>query len=235
VAQLPQSLSKAPVGRTRLSREALGEHQRERILAAAIEVFAKRGFQATTVENVVVAAKIGVGSFYAHFDNKNECLLAVCEEIYDEVHDQIAAALPEDGDWADRVLAGLHAVLRLVAAQPLAARVVLIEAQTGGPEPLRRYGGAIEELAAVLRGGRAVAKLDPEPPPSFEEATASGLAWLLQDRLVRGEIEDVDPLVAEMAMVALEPYLGATGAKAKIRRFAAQVAAGWALSGKPEL
>jgi AcrR family transcriptional regulator len=225
MAQLPQFLAKAPVGRTRLSREALGELQRERILTAAIEIFAKRGFQAATVENIVAAAKIGVGSFYAHFDNKGECLLAACEKISAEAHSQIAAALPAAGDWADRVLVGLHAFLTFVAGQPLAARVVLIEAQTGGPEPLRRYGETIEEVARVLRGGRAVAKLDPEPPPSFEEATASGLAWLVQARLIRGEVDDVNSLVAEMAAVALEPYLGPTGTKAKIRGFAAQVAA----------
>jgi AcrR family transcriptional regulator len=226
VAQLPQSLSKAPIGRTRLSRESLGEHQRERILAAAIEVFAKRGFQAATVENIVAAAKIGVGSFYAHFDNKGECLLAVCEQISAEAHSEIVAAAPPGGAWVEQALAGLHAFLNFVAAQPLAARVVLIEAQTGGPETLRRYGETIEELAEFLRRGRADANLDPEPPPSFEEATASGLAWLLQGRLVRGEVDEIDSLFAEMAEVALEPYLGAKGTKAKIRGFAAQVAAG---------
>lgn len=226
MAQLPQSLSKAPVGRTRLSREALTEHQRERLLTTATEVFAKRGFTATTVDNIVAAANIGVGSFYAHFDGKAECLLAVCERISGEVHAQVAASVPAGADWADQALAGLHAFLTFVAAEPLSARVVLIEAQTGGPEALARYGEVLEELAAFLRAGRAAAKLDPAPPPSFEEAAASGLAWLLQGRLVRGEVDDVDLLFEEMAEVALGPYLGAKQTKARIRAFAPDAASG---------
>lgn len=224
--QLPRSLSKAPVGRTRLSREALSEHQRERILDAATEVFAKRGFPATTVENIVAAAGIGVGGFYAHFDGKAECLLAVCERISRDVHAQVSAAVPAEGDWGERMLAGLHAFLGFIASQPLAARVVLLEAQTGGPETLARHGEALEEVASFLRQGRAAAKLDPEPPQSFEEATASGLAWLLQGRLVRGEVDDVDLLFAEVAEVALEPYLGAKQTKARLRTFAPRTASG---------
>lgn len=226
MAQLPQSLSKAPVGRTRLSRDALSEHQRDRLLTTATEVFAKRGFTATTVDNIVAAANIGVGSFYAHFDGKAECLLAVCERISAEVHARLTASMPAGADWADRTLAGVHAFLTFVAAEPLAARVVLIEAQTGGPEALARYGGALEELAAFLREGRTAAKLDPEPPPTFEEAAASGLAWLLQGRLVRGEVDDVNSLFEEMAEVALEPYLGAKQTKARIRAFVPDAASG---------
>jgi AcrR family transcriptional regulator len=217
VARLPQYLTKAPVGRTRLSREALGEHQRERIVAAATEVFAKRGFQAATVDNVVSAAKVGVGSFYAQFDGKDDCLAAVCDTISAEVHGRIAAALRADSDWGERACQGLYALLYFVAEEPLAARVILLEAQTGGPEPLRRYGEMIDEIAAFLRQGRAVGELDPEPPPSFEEATASGLVWLLQGRVVRGETSNVEALFAEMAEVALEPYLGAKQTKARIR------------------
>jgi AcrR family transcriptional regulator len=217
VARLPQALQGAPVGRTRVSREELGERQRVRIIEAATNVFAKRGFQASTVDNIVAAAGIGVGSFYAHFEGKDDCLAQVCEEIGVEVHAEIAAAVADDGEWAARLCDGLLAILRYGAAHPFAARVVLLEAQTGGTESLGRYGAMIDEIAEFLRKGRSVGKLDPEPPPSFEEATASGLVWLLQGRLVRGEIDDVEGLFAEMADVALEPYLGIRETKRDIK------------------
>jgi AcrR family transcriptional regulator len=217
VARLPQALQSTPVGRTRLSREELGERQRERIIEAATEVFAKRGFQASTVDNIVATAEIGVGSFYAHFEGKDECLAQVCAEIGVEVHFDITTAIGDDGTWAERLCGGLLAILRYTERRPLAARVVLLEAQTGGPDALRRYGAMIEEIAEFLRKGRAVGKLDPEPPPSHEEATASGLVWLFQRRLVRGEIDDVESLFAEMADVALEPYLGAGETRREIK------------------
>jgi AcrR family transcriptional regulator len=216
VARLPQALQSAPVGRTRLSREELGERQRIKIVDAATEVFAKRGYQASTVDNIVAAAGIGVGSFYAHFEGKDDCLAQVCAEIGTEVHAEIAAAI-SDGTWAERLCDGLLALLGYVGRRPLAARVALLEAQTGGPAALLRYSAMIDEVADFLRRGREVAKLDPEPPPSFEEATASGLVWLLQGRLVRGEIGDVEVLFGEMADVALEPYLGVGDTKREIK------------------
>jgi AcrR family transcriptional regulator len=217
VARLPQALQSAPVGRTRLSREELSERQRVRIIEAATEVFAKRGFQASTVDNIVAAAGIGVGSFYAHFEGKDDCLAQVCAEIGVEVRTEIAAAIGGESGWAERFCDGLLVLLRYAARRPLSARVVLLEAQTGGPAALARYGATIDEIAEFLRKGREVGKLNPEPPPSFEEATASGLVWLLQGRLVRGEIGDVEALFAEMADVALEPYLGRGDTKREIK------------------
>jgi AcrR family transcriptional regulator len=216
VARLPQALRGAPVGQTRLSREELGERQLRRILDAAIEVFAKRGFQDSTVDNIVAAAGVGVGSFYAHFDGKEACLDRVCERIAEEANSALAAALPVDGTWAERLCAGLRGLLRFAAENPLSARVVMLEAQTGGPEVVARYGAMIDGIAAFLREGRDASKLKREWPPAFEEATASGLCWLLQGRLVRGEIGDVDALFAEMAEIALEPYLGAAATKRAI-------------------
>jgi AcrR family transcriptional regulator len=200
-----------------VSREELGERQRVRIIEAATQVFAKRGFQASTVDNIVATAGMGVGSFYAHFEGKDDCLAQVCQEIGAEAHAEIDAASGGDGAWAARLCDGLMAILRYGVRSPMAARVVLLEAQTGGPAALGRYGAMIDEIAGFLRQGRAVARLDPEPPASFEEATACGLAWLLQSRLVRGEVGDVDALFAEMADVALEPYLGPGDAKKAIK------------------
>jgi AcrR family transcriptional regulator len=195
------------VGETRLSREELSERQLRRILDGATRVFARRGYQDSTVDNIVTAADVGVGSFYAQFDGKEECLDKVCERMEAEVGTVLAEALHEGG-WAERLCDGLLAVLRLAAENPLSARVVLLEAQTGGPKVLARYGAMIDRIADYLKGGRAASTLDREWPPAFEEATASGLCWLLQARLVRGQLEEVDSLFEEMAEVVVEPYLG---------------------------
>jgi AcrR family transcriptional regulator len=224
VARLPQALKGAPVGQTRLSREELGERQLRRILDAAIQVFAKRGYQDSTVDNIVATAGVGVGSFYAHFDGKEACLDAVCERIWDEAHEALAGSLREDSDWAERLCDGLHGLLRFAAGNPLSARVVLLEAQTGGPIVLARYGAMIDAVADFLRKGRDVSTLKRGWPPAFEEATASGLCWLLQGRLVRGELGDVEALFSEMAEIGLEPYLGAASAKRQISAALARAA-----------
>jgi AcrR family transcriptional regulator len=216
VARLPQALRAQPVGRTRVTREQLGERQYEAILAAATKVFAKRGYQDSTIENIVDASGVGVGSFYAHFEGKDDCLDQVCARIEEEASAALEGSI-ESTDWAGRLCDGLHAALAYIKANPLAARVALLEAQTGGPDAVGRYSAMVDRLAAFLRRGRRASTLGRSWPATFEEATASGLVWLMQERLVRGELDDPDALFTEMAGVALEPYLGAAGARREIR------------------
>jgi AcrR family transcriptional regulator len=217
VARLPQALQNVPVGRSRVSREELGERQFERIVTAATEVFAKRGFQASTVENIIDAAGIGVGSFYAHFDGKEDCLDAITQRIAAEARESVVAGVGTEEGWAPRLCAGLHELLIFAGDNPLAARVVLLEAQTGGPKAVALHAALVDEVAGYLRSGREASDLGRGWPPAFEEATAGGLVWLAQERLLRGEMGDIDGLFAELAEVALEPYLGVDAARREIK------------------
>jgi AcrR family transcriptional regulator len=58
---------------------AKGAAMRERILAAAAKVFAKRGYERTRVADITKAAKTSHGNFYRHFNNKDDALLAALE------------------------------------------------------------------------------------------------------------------------------------------------------------
>jgi AcrR family transcriptional regulator len=187
----------------------LTAQQHRRILLALTEVFAKRGYQAAAIDHLITGAKISMGSFYEHFEGKEDCLLQIYDFVSAEARDRIAAALPDSEDWVERIYAGMYAVLSYVSDHQMSARVVLLEAQTAGPASIGRYNEDLKELADFLRRGRAISAFEAELPADFEDATASGLAWLLQARLARGEIGDVDILFREMAEVALEPYLGA--------------------------
>lgn len=221
MARLPKSLAKSPVNDSPLSREELTEQQHRRILLALTEVFAKRGYQAATVDNLIGAGKISMSSFYDHFAGKEDCLLQIYDFVVAEARARIAAAMPDSRDWVERTYAGMHAALTYFAENPMAARVVLLEAQTAGPESVNRYNADLKEVADFLRRGRAISAFEAELPADFEDATASGLAWLLQARLVRGEIGDVDTLFREMAEVALEPYLGASQIRKSLVAFQA--------------
>ncbi len=74
MASLPEHLRPIPAGREKLSREVMEEHQRKRVVEAAIVVFAEKGYPGTTVDDLVNAARVGVGSFYALFGGKKSAL-----------------------------------------------------------------------------------------------------------------------------------------------------------------
>ena len=210
-----------PVGREKLPKEVLAEHQRARVLDAATAVFAKRGYQGTTVDHIVSAAGIGVGSFYSLFDGKRGCFLAAYDRIAEAGRARLAAALPQVAPWPDRLAACLRALLALVEEQPLAARIALVEVQAAGPEALARHERNIEEGAELLRGGRRHSELPTELPATLEFAIVGGLTWYLQQRVAAGRLSDAVSLLPEVLEIVAEPYLGEEETVRLAARFAA--------------
>lgn len=196
------------IGREPFPREVVVEHQRDRVIAAAIEVFAKRGYRGATVGNLVSAAKVGVNSFYSLFEGKEDCFLAVYDQIVAEGRERMVAAIPADADWPHRVTAILRALLELIEELPLAARIALVEVHTAGPAARAHHERDLEEVAALLRGGREHSPVAEELPASLEYATVGGLGWLLQQRIAIGEAAGIAKLLPEVLEIVVEPYLG---------------------------
>jgi AcrR family transcriptional regulator len=208
MVSLPEVLAGTTPSRKSLPRGVREEHQRERVIAAAVDVFAKRGYPAATVEDLTDAAQIGVGTFYALFGGKEGCMLRTYDRVVADARASVLSAVGGGRTWADRVCLALRAVLSLVAEQPLAARIALIEVQTAGPEALHRYSDTIGEVVRAMRRGRAEYPASESLTPTLEEATVTGIAWLLHQRLAGGQVADVEGLFPELAQMILEPYLG---------------------------
>lgn len=208
MVSLPDHLAAKPAGKHRLPREVMAEHQRERILDAATQVFAKRGYQGTTIDHIVAAAKIGVGSFYELFDNKEDCFLRAYERIVSSTREQIVAAIPAESAWPEQASAALRTLLEAIEAEPLQARVALVEVQTAGQAALARYEETLDEAIPLLARGREASPVAAELPKRLEEAIVGGLAWFLQQRVVLGEFEGAEAHLPDVLEIAVEPYLG---------------------------
>lgn len=206
MATLPEHLRAAPVGRERLPREELEAQRRDRVLDAAAAVFAERGYPASTVDDLLAAARIGVGSFYALFAGREDCFLALFDRTVEEARGAVEAAVAGEDAWPERCRAALRAVLELAAAEPDRARVVLVEAQSAGAQAEARHARLLGEVAAALAGARAIERPGAPLPASFESSTAAGLAWLLHRRLATGDPLRVEELLPETTRIVLEPY-----------------------------
>jgi AcrR family transcriptional regulator len=62
-------------------REEKREATREQMVAAAADLFAERGYEATTVDDIVQRANLAKGTFYYHFESKDEVALAVLRRM----------------------------------------------------------------------------------------------------------------------------------------------------------
>lgn len=83
---------------------------RRAILEAAAAVFAENGFHAARIQDIAERARIGVGTVYNHFEQKEDVLVALLEEHTAALTDRFTA--PDSGDFAARLEAKVERVLR---------------------------------------------------------------------------------------------------------------------------
>jgi AcrR family transcriptional regulator len=191
-------------------RGALAASQRERILAATERAVAEKGCAGATIEGIVKLAGVSTVTFYEHFADKEECLLAAFDWALGETRVLLSEAAPTELPWPDQVREGLRTLLAAIDADPARGRMCLVEAQMGGPALLARYDAALDDAVAKLREGRSLATAP--LPDSLEQAIAGGLAWLLRQQLELGgggRSGGVGELYERMCEIALTPYLGA--------------------------
>ncbi len=87
---------------------------RNAILDAAELVFAEHGFHVARIQDVAKQARIGVGTVYNHFEQKEDLLLALLEERTGQMLAQLAA-LPSDPEaFEERLVARLSRMLDYV-------------------------------------------------------------------------------------------------------------------------
>ena len=200
-------------GQHALPREFIAQHQRARIVAALAEETVDKGYRAVTVADIVRRAGIARNTFYENFSSKEDCFLAAYEFAVEEAKRRVLEAGSEIESWPARVNAGLAAFLRYVASEPALARTCVVEALAAGPAAADRYEKSIQEFVPLFRLGRKVSPQGEELPPTLEETIVGGLFWILYQRIVNGQVEEIEELLPELVEFALTPYIGAEAAK----------------------
>jgi AcrR family transcriptional regulator len=68
---------------------------KERILRAAEEVFAAKGFDGASTRDIAAAAAVNISSLHYHWDTKERLYYAVFESIYDRLIELVGASIPD--------------------------------------------------------------------------------------------------------------------------------------------
>lgn len=209
VRALPGKASRQPPGPEPVGRDAAAADQRRRILEATADLVAEGGYPEMTIEAIVRRAKVGYATFYKHFADKQTAFLALIDAATARTASRVEDAYRrEEGPWPDRVGAALGALFADVAAHPNAARACLVEAVAAGEEAAARHEAALKRLAPLLKPGRELNPRSEMLPDSLEETLAGGIVWVLGQRLLAGEAEQLRGLLPETLEFVLRPYVG---------------------------
>ncbi len=174
--------------RGQFDRSARKAQTRERLLEAAAQVYARRGFNGATLEEVASEAGFTKGAVYAHFGSKENLLLALWRSTSpgrspSSWSCSTASASPGSARWP-----AARAGWRACATQPDRFRLfVELWAQAQRDETLRaRLAEALAQLRATFAGFAAASAADaglesPAPVEQFANvmmALGLGLAML---------------------------------------------------------
>lgn len=157
---------------------------RRRILDAARELFAERGWAATSIDEVVGAAGVTKGALYHHFRDKTDVLRAVYEDQEQRSIERLLAMSVEYDDPLDALRAGCRSFLT-ACLDPTFRKIALVEAPAGlGWEEWReidaRYGFGLllAGVEAAMDGGR-IRRMPVEPVAHLLLAAVSEAALLI--------------------------------------------------------
>jgi AcrR family transcriptional regulator len=200
----------APV-RPALSREFIAGHKRRRIMDAIAELTAEQGYDATKIGDIVRRAGVARKTLYDNFEGKEEVFLAAFDAGVDEALSRIEADCAEvDGDWEEKVQAGLASFLRYVAENPALARMCMIEALSATQTATERYEAAMQRFVDLTK--RTVPQ-DDQLPETIEETLVGGVAWIVYQQIRRQEAEQAEDLLPELSEFMLAPFQGAAEAQ----------------------
>jgi AcrR family transcriptional regulator/DNA-binding MarR family transcriptional regulator len=198
----------------------LAEIQRARLLAAAVRAVEELGYTNTTVAHITSRARVSRRTFYELFANREECLLAVLEDLMDQLRAELAAAELQRLPWRERVRAGLWTILAFFDREPQLARLCVVQALRGGPAVLERRERILARLAAAIDEGRREGARGTALTPLTAEGLVGAAFTIVHARLLRGERPPLTELQGELMGMIVLPYLGAAAARREQARSA---------------
>lgn len=109
-APAPKRRGRPPLPRTATGdyvpddiRGAVARLKRERIVASAVELFYRQGYERTTLEQVADAMDVTKPFIYAHFPSKADLLAEICSRAIRRAHDDLNRTLVEEGTQTERL------------------------------------------------------------------------------------------------------------------------------------
>jgi AcrR family transcriptional regulator len=180
------------------SREEVLQHQRARLFEAMIGSVAEQGYAATTVTQLRARAGVSKRTIYDHFPSKEAYFLATYDLVVYEFVKEIAGAYETSGQWDERTLRSLLALVRTVQERRDAARLVLIEGLGAGRAAIELSEQAsrmFERMVCICLGDapRATA-LD----PLIAKGIVGGITAALRHQIIHADLECSPELAADM-------------------------------------
>lgn len=200
------SFEPLPRGRHGLDTDELKATRRARLMQAMLELVSKKGYAATTVPDVVAAARVSRNAFYEFFLDKDACFLALCEEKAAELLELIMA-YSATGDWLTALRRGMRDYLRWWQDRPELSHVFFVALPTLGIPALAMQHKIYEPFELMFRQIAAwVGHLNPQMRPTpvrVPRLLVISITEILADEVRAGRLSQLHELEDDLMFMAV--------------------------------
>jgi len=189
------------------------------ILEAVVEVVAEHGVTDASVELVLARTGASRRTFYACFEDLDECLVAVLDGALARAAPLIAGAFGDSVPtypWWEGMRAALAAMFVFFEAEPELARVCLVEVQAAGPR-VRGHRERIFEAFRALVVERIESEVSHASPLAAEGLLAS-VVGIVNARMLAGEQRPLVELLGPVMGIIVGPFMDEAGVEREIER-----------------
>lgn len=122
--------------------------RRQEVLRVAAELFADRGYEATSTTEIAAALGIKGGSVYYYFDTKEGLLFELVQDVYGILAETVRDVLAGDGDALEKLRRLIQLHVEEMAREPIRGGLILNETRSLSPE---HQAWVAERVAAYER------------------------------------------------------------------------------------
>jgi AcrR family transcriptional regulator len=210
----------APLDRHELPRAYTIRSERDRLMEAVVRVSAAKGYEATTVADVIEYAGVPRETFDEMFESKEACFLEAYEAVFDVLVAHVTAAFQAASDepWPEQIAAGLRALVELLSMEADIARMAMVEVTAAGDDARERYRAMFARFTPFLEEGRTYSGQGDELPADTARFAVGGAASMIFDEVRAGRGPELKRILPDLVFAVLMPYLGSEAAEDEMRR-----------------
>lgn len=161
------------------------QETRSRILEAAMQVFASKGYHDTKVDDIVSQSQTSKGAFYFYFPSKQDIFLALVDTFADLLESRLRERLSKETSGSARVEGALRVCLETFGQYRALAKIALVQATGLGAAFEQKRQAVNQRFIDIVRENLEAAVADGSIPPLDTEVAACAWVGALNEIVLR--------------------------------------------------
>lgn len=177
-----------------------------KILSAAIKVFALKGYVNTTMSDVSIAAKVGIGTLYNYFKNKDDLLLQCMKKTIEDEIQVIENASAAVKDPIDKLETFFIKHSELIQSKPYIAKFLVVELRQSegfykrnpAYNPLNYY---LDYVQGIFQGAMKSGRIRKADVTTLSYLVVGMMDITFTQWLISGKTLDIKPLITHVRSI----------------------------------